>query len=542
MPHTPTHLEDPPAPEPTATAEPVPDPTARPRREPKPAPPTKRPRRPSARRDVGTAWLVLLGLLVMAIVPLAIELGRPAQFTHDEARAAGTAIETWHRKAGFTADHEPLDPWVPVDLGRLRYDQPPGATWLHVVTLGVGERLAVTGNALTQLRWASVVMALLLVASVFWAGHNIGGLLTAVLSGCIAMTLPLVLFFGRLAAPEMAIAAWSALAMAAALWAMRPLRRNPSLLRQMLGWLICGTALGMALLTGGPMAVPVAAVPILVVALICPHRIGHTLGLTAAVAVAALLVTPWAIYVHESTPDGWRHWLAAMTPPATAGSISDYALSVVWRVLAMAALAGVWIVWLLPTVLQPFTPADRAIRLRLLLGWAWLVSTAALLAFAPGPALLGALLPAAAPAALAIGQAMRRYHDLCAEGRHPRLWTQGRWVAVGLTGLLSLALPAYGWLERDLPGWATALLPPHDTLFAVMHPGYWAGLCAVLCMITAIAGKFAVAHHPGRAVAGWAAWTLAATTVCAIPLARGPAFNAPANAALAADTPDTSTP
>lgn len=486
---------------------------------------------------MGSAWLVMMGLLIAAALPLVIDINRPALFSHDEARTVGTAIETWHRKAGFTTSDEPLAPWVPVDLGRLRYDQPPGVAWTHVAALTAGRHLPGSMGERTQLRLASVVMALLLIGSVFWAGHSIGGLFTATLSAMAAMTMPLVLYFGRLATPEMPVAAWTALAMASALWAMRPLRRNPSLIRQFLGWLVCGTALGMTVLSGGPLAVPVAAVPILVIALMCPHRVGHTLGLAAAIAVAALLVTPWSIYVHESTPDGWRHWLATMTPPATAGSVGGYAITVLWRLLAMAGLAGFWIVWLIPTIALPIATADRDPRRRLLLGLAWLASAVLILALAPGPGRAGALLPLAAPAALAIGQAMRRFHDLCSEGQHARLWAEGRWVAIGLTGLLSVALPLWAWLERDLPDAVTGTLTPTSPLFATMHLGYWGGLLAVLCILTLIAARFALTNHPGRAVACWVAWGLVAASVCAIPLARGPAMNTPATAAIPAQSP-----
>ena len=105
--------------------------------------------------------------------------------------------------------------------------------------------------------------------------------------------------------------------MAAALWAMRPLRRNPHLVRQFLGWLICGVAFGCAALTSGPAALPVVILPVIAIAAMCPHRVGHALGIVAAIAVAALLVAPWTIYVHEAAPEGWQNWLADMMPPTT---------------------------------------------------------------------------------------------------------------------------------------------------------------------------------------------------------------------------------
>ncbi|XAL98762.1 phospholipid carrier-dependent glycosyltransferase [Phycisphaeraceae bacterium D3-23] len=535
MPHATYHLEetDEPgtaAPEPVRKPNPKPTPPPRPEIEPPPA----RVRRPRVRRDVGTAWLILLGLLLVAAIPLLIDLSRPGQFTHDEERAVGTAIETWQRRQDFKGSDEALEPWVPVDLGRLRYDQPPGAAWLHVVAISLGQGQPVNNSAQTDVRRATVLMTLLLIGSVFWAGHNIGGLLTGALSALIAMTMPALLFFGRIAVPDVPIAAWSALAMAAALWAMRPLRRNPSLLRQFLGWLVCGAALGAVMLTGGPIAVPIAAIPILVIAMLCPYRVGHTLGLLASVAVAALVVTPWAIYVHESTPDGWQHWLSTLSPRAGGTTLLGYLVTVLWRTLAMTVLTGVWIVWIIPALLLAFSPSTGEPRRRLLLGTAWMISAGVLLAFAPGPARYGALLGVIAPASLALGQLMRHFHNLSGEGRHAHLWTSCKWVAIGLTALLSLALPILGWLGQDLPDWWPAFSSTGAPLFASMHIGYWLGLAAVLGLLAALAARFAIANHPGRAVAAWAGWTLAAAAVLAIPLARGPALNTPATAALPA--------
>ncbi|MEM9415828.1 MAG: phospholipid carrier-dependent glycosyltransferase [Planctomycetota bacterium] len=538
MPHATPHLDEIDEPDtPAREAAPGPPPKPDPVQPDTELPPT-RIRRPRVKRDVGTAWLVLLGLLFAAAIPLLIDLSRPGQFTHDEQRAVGTAIETFQRKQDFKASNEALEPWVPVDLGRLRYDQPPGTTWLHVVAISLGQSQPLNPSAKTDVRRATVIMALLLIGSVFWAGHNIGGLLTGVLSALIAMTMPALLFFGRIAVPDVPIAAWSALAMAAALWAMRPLRRNPSLLRQFLGWLICGTALGAVMLTGGPIAVPVAAVPILVIAMLCPYRVGHTLGLLAAVAVAALVVTPWAIYVHESTPDGWQRWLSTLSPGTGGNSLLDYAATVLWRTLAMTVLTGVWIVWVVPACLLAFSPSTGEPRRRLLLGTAWMIAAGGLLAFAPGPARYGTLLGIIAPASLALGQLMRHFHNLSAEGRHTHLWSSCKWVAIGLTALLSITLPIFAWLERDLPSswpWPFATGTP---LFAAMHVGYWIGLAAVLGLLAALAARFAIANHPGRAVAAWAGWTLAAAAVLAVPLARGPALNTPATATL----PATATP
>ena len=492
-----------------------------------PAPP-RRTRHPQARRDLGTAWLVLAGLLLLAAVPLVIELGRPALFHPTEARAHDTAIETTQRQEGFSDSDSSLEPWVPVYQGQRRFAQPPGAAWHHATALSWAERLTTPLSTPLVLRWAGVFMALVLVASVFWAGHNTGGLMPALFSAAVAMSMPLLLFFGRLAMPEMIAAAWSGLAMGSALWAIRPHRRNPRLPRQFLGWLICGLATGMATLVGGPGTALVTLAPIATMTLICPSRIGHALGLFAATAIAALLITPWAVYLHEVSPDGWAHWLDLLLLKSPDWTWSGYGTAVLWRLLAGAGLLGLWSVWLLPALLQPFSSSSKQARPQMLIGWAWLVTAGGLVILLPGPAAPAALIALVAPASLALGQTFGQFHDLCGEGRHAHFWGVGKWVMIVVIGLLSLALPAWGWLDHDLPDALRALRPEPNAWFAAMHLWYWIGLAAALALLAALGTRFAVTNHPGRAFGTWAAWTLVAAAVLAIPLARGPAFNTPA--------------
>jgi 4-amino-4-deoxy-L-arabinose transferase-like glycosyltransferase len=497
-----------------------------------PAP--RRTRRPRARRELGTAWLVLAGLLAIATLPLGIELTRPGLFTTEEARAHGTALETWQRREGFSAADRSLETWVPVYLGRLRMDQPPGTAWVHVLAISKGKQPPTGITAKANLRWAGVVMALFLIASVFWAGHSVGGMMTGLLSALAAMSMPTLLFFGRLAVPETITAAWAALAMATALWAMRPLRRNPSLARQFIGWLLCGLATGMATMTGGGAALPVVLVPILAIALSCPYRIGHTLGLIAATAIAALTITPWAIYVHEAAPDGWGLWLDPFAQHPGASSWAGYGASALWRLLAGVALMGVWAVWLLPAVMQPFSSSTGQARRRMLLGWTWMVSAAAVVFLMPGPTRAASLMVLAAPASLALGQVMRRFHDLSAEGHHASFWNAGKWVTLGYTVLLSLALPVWAGFETQMPDWVNTVTGRGGPYFASMGLWFWIGAAVVLGLLSALGARFALTNHPGRAYAAWAAWVLAAATLMAIPLARGPAMNAPATPPLSA--------
>jgi len=486
-----------------------------------------KPNKPSA---LGSAWLTLLGLMLLAAAPLLLDISKPALFSVAEDRSVITADETHQRRLGYESTRFEIDAWKPIYLGQPRLEQPPGTTWLHMFALNGVTPTGLGSDAIkTRARLASAFMAILLVGGVFWAGHSIGGLTTATFAGAVALTMPVLVFFGRIATADMPLATWTALSVAAALWAMRPLRRNPSLIRQLLGWLICGLCMGMATLTGGPTAVPTVILPIIAIALICPHRLSHGMGIAAGLAIAALVVTPWSVHVHEeTTPDVWQQWLDTLTPTFLTGGWARYLQAIGWRISAMLALTGWWAIWLIAALLQPFSTSSTEVRRRMLLGWTWYVTTSVLLIFAPGEPNIAGLLAVLAPAALIIGQVMRQFHELSAEGRHARLWRVNRWLMIFGTLCLSLLLPIWGGFETDLPQGLVAWTPWVGDVYANMHLSFWIGLTLVLVLAAGLAAKFALANHPGRALAAWALWALIAMSVLTIPVARGPLLATPA--------------
>ncbi|MEM9019072.1 MAG: hypothetical protein AAGC44_00795 [Planctomycetota bacterium] len=487
--------------------------------------------RPSRRRDAGTAWLVLLGLLVLATLPLTIELLRPAVFDAREQLAVSIAVETWQRNTAYTSPEHMLAPWTPVIQGRPDVERPPATTWLHVIALRrtMEPGMEPVAQALLWCRIIGVGMTLLLIASVYWAGHSMGGVLTAAMSGLVALSMPVLMFVGRLGTGDVHLAAWVALSIAGALWAMRPMRRSPALPRQFMGWLVCGTGLGMATLTAGPVAIPPVVLPLAAMSMICPRRLGHALGVIAALAVAVLVVTPWSIHVHETMPDGWRQWVGAMEPAGFKGEWAVYGQTVGWRASVTLAVLGFWALWLVPGLLQPFSTSTGEARGPMAVGWSWFVTTALLMLLAPGPALVRPLLLLIAPASLMIGQVMRQYHDLSGEGRHARLWRTSRLLTLTATGVLSIGLPLLAVFEPQLPAWTTQWLGTRRSLMVPMHPGYWVGAGVALLLIATLAGRFALANHPGRALAGWSAWVVVLAVLLIVPLARGELMETPAN-------------
>ena len=193
-----------------------------------------------------------------------------------------------------------------------------------------------------------------------------------------------------------------------------------------------------------------------------------------------------------------------------------------------ATLAGIWLIWLIPAVTQPFSTSTGAARRRLLLGWTWLVTAAGLVALAPGPTSLATTLTVVAPASVCIGLIIQQFHDLSAEGRHARLWLVCRWITIAFMGLLGIGLPLLGYLIGIRSELVQMLPDLRSPLLLAMHWSYYAGTAAALLLATGLAVRFALGHHPGRTVACLALWLLTLFTLAAIPLARGSLLSIPA--------------
>jgi 4-amino-4-deoxy-L-arabinose transferase-like glycosyltransferase len=415
---------------------------------------------------------------------------------------------------------------TPVRGQSRQLSTPPAAHWLHALAFRLGGHDGEDLDALVfDARCVSLVMALLLVASVYWAANAIGGNLPSMFAGLIIATLPAVHVAGRFATPEPITLAWATLMMAAALWAIRPLRPPAKLVRQMLGWLICGLALGMLLLTAGPGALPPVLAPLLLIVLLVPHRLGHALGLLAAAIVAALLVAPWAGYALSQDPEVWQSWLAQFNPPRSA-DFGDVWRLAGWRFALILLIVLPWTLWLPAAIGQPLSTSSSGSRQRMFIGWVWFTSAVLLVLFAPerrGTVEAAILLPSAA---ILFGQLFRQFADLSAEGRHARLWRVVRWPHAAALILASLAIPLVLQFQQWFVDRGYFDGPP----VATMHSAYWAGAGAALLLLALLGAKYAVTHYPGRCVVTWAVWTVVAAVLVIIPATNGPAARNPLRA------------
>ncbi len=470
------------------------------------------------------AWMILLALLAISAIPLYTYLETDSPLNDAQADSLQLSSESWHYRHAIYKGDITLESIVPISQGQPQLNQPPGIVWINQLAFSSLDPLTTTDAQLAyQMRLVTAAFGLLTIAAVFWAGFSVGGLKTASFAALTLLACPVLILAARAGSPDMPLVGLETLAVASAMWALRPLRPSPSLPRQAIGWIICGLALGMAVLTGGVTATPVILLPILVISIMCPNRISHLLGLVASTFIAALMVMPWALYVHGQDMHIWEQWVSGLWP-ASMASPTTFGRVVYDRGLLALVMVMPWTLWLIGSLIQPFSASSSGVRRRVFIGWAWFLCVLFLVVTGPGSEGLAGLLPILPPAAILIGQCLRLFSDLSAEARHTRTWRITRWPHLALLATASVALPAGMFFQTTLVEHGYL----NQTIVAPMPWYFWLGLSVSLVLITVMSTRFALRHYPGKAMVCWSLWAVVLMSVILIPLSRGPLMN-PAN-------------
>ena len=468
-----------------------------------------------------------------------LRIGWPDVTTHQEAWSITVARETQQRWQRLGDVYLPLavDPLVPVYNGSKMWREPPGPVWSTMAGLSIlskikpGDDYLSPGGVILASRLTSVFMALLAIASVFWAAQSLGGMTAATLAGLVCAATPVFLFQSRSATPAIHLTAWVSLSIAAALWAARPLRPSPSLWRQAAGWSLCGVAWAMAMFCGGPATLAAVALPVTLMLALCPQRIGHLLGLLAAAILGLLLVVPWAVYVQSNDPDALRVLLTEWSPEQG------------WPMGSQAWLAGLgergwllglltlpWTVWVVAALFQPVSTSSAGARVRLFLGGVWFLSATAVVLVLPSRVIGRDILPLVPAMAVLLGQLFAQYASLAAVGHYAKSWRALRWVYIAVVMMVSIGLPTFLITStlRALPEPVQSLSDVPAELF--LH----GGLMVVLLTIWLLGLRWSLRHHPAMTAASWAIWLLVLVTVTLFPWTRRQAAINPARAELTA--------
>lgn len=476
------------------------------------------------------AW-VLIALTLLVGAPLLLA-GITASDVIDPAEAVPLAIssDSWaHRPQLRRGALE--NPWLFEALtlyynAQPRFDLPPGSAWLSLLarwmwSLTAGE--PDVHQAVAAARLATGVFVVLGLLGLLWAGRSVGDNRTAALAVLACLGTPAMTLASHVAMPQTLHMAFSALAIGAGLWAIRPFKARASLWRQGIGWTICGLAFTAAVLCVGPVAVLTIILPLAVMILICPGRINHLLGLAAALLTGAVLVMPWVFYACQHDPSAPGSWLATLKPTVFVQDRSEMLKTFITSLAVAAAVLLPWSLWLVAALVQPFSTASRDVRARLFLGWCWFLLTLLLLIVLPGqkhPRHWLVLIP---PASVLIAQLFTQYIDQAAQGRFPRTWSHLRWVHTVALMVLSIALPV--GLQAEAP-WIRPIAAPMAWPLAVATG-------AALLGLTLLGLRWMLHEHPGRTAVAWSFWGIALVITLAHPLAHGPLVRQPLRHELA---------
>lgn len=413
--------------------------------------------------------------------------------------------------------------WLPREPGGgVRADEPPAWTLAKRgarVGIDTLRRLGAPTQDWEPARVVSAWSIGLTWAMVVWIAWSLGGARAGWFAGLVALAVPGLAALGREPHPASLSVMASATAIAAAMWAVRPLRPAPGLGRQAIGWGLCGLAAGATALTAGAVGAWALVWPIGVAIGLSPGRIGHGLGMIASSLVAALIVLPWALTIAVVDPAlVARWWSGELAGLSGAGGHWPWlgGASAAVEVMGWAALVTVpWTAWVLVALAQPFSTSSQAIRGRLMVAWAGLLGVAVGLMLVPG-ALSVRLALALAPMAVLLGMTFDGYVGESAEGRLPRLWRWGALAHGLLLPTASAGLLVYALFEP----WLIQRGVLTEAWFRPLPAWRWWVTGGLLLTLAVIALVEAWAGRVRRAVLLWVCWVVAGLAGC-LPAAAG---------------------
>lgn len=354
-------------------------------------------------------WLILLMVLIVSAVPMLVVVGRGDTKRTMENISLASAQETWLRQHGWQDIGPEPNAWLmPTRNGNPRIVKPPLVIWLDMLAwTGLSPEESTAQQLLGRARLVSVAMGLIVVAGVFWIGRVLWDRKLAVMAALAAGTCLFLTRQARIASYDIHMSGWATLAVASAIWAMRPFAAKPGLTREVAGWSLAGVALAGAFMSKGPLACLVGAAPVLTTILVVQERWRRSLiGLLGMLLLTSLLTGPWYLY------------MVGVVDDAGGVLINEYKaerneFQMPWYYLGLFGLVLPWSIWLIAALIQPFARAQGEERRRLLVAWVWFVLI--FVAFSiPGAKQQRYILPILPAAALLIGQ-LWRYHQALAE-------------------------------------------------------------------------------------------------------------------------------
>lgn len=241
----------------------------------------------------GLRRFVLRGWAWILLVPaLAAGLTRSDVTYHMEAMTLAPSQETWQRQRGGESDA-----WLlPSLYDRPRVNKPPLTVWANMLAWTGLDQAAPTDVLVARARILAVALSILAVLATGWAGLSLGNRRLAVAAMLVMASMLLFLRQGRLASYDTYLLAWCTLSVAAGWHAVLRARSSAG---RWASWLVAGVAMGLAVLSKGPVAYLFTIAPV-AGAMIVRNKSGGQpwIGLALAAVISAGLAVPW--YLHAS--------------------------------------------------------------------------------------------------------------------------------------------------------------------------------------------------------------------------------------------------
>ncbi len=388
------------------------------------------------------AGMVIL-VLLMAIPSLLSGLRNADVTYHMEVLTVGTGLHTW--RAVEEGDARAL--LVPQWNGHTRIHKPPLTVWSQILLwTGLTPDRTDPNVAAYRARLFGVGLGLLTILATIWAGRTLHNMRTGLIAGLALATMFLFVKQFRMASYDTYLTAFTTVSMAALLAARQGITGiRPGGVRPWLYAVLAGAALGLAILSKGPLAILFVLLPgVLLLGWRRPSRGMCLLALGVTVLTAAAVALPWYAYILEEIGHSGNRLVKEYQ-----ATRSDYQTPFYY--VALIALVAPWTFWFI----DRFGASIRSRSLKADAGWEamiWFLAIFIVMSI-PGAKQQRYIVPILPAAALLIAEALRVMRT------DPKArWRPGSIHAWTLM-LLSILLPLFVMLQPLMIRWGALEKP-----------------------------------------------------------------------------------
>jgi hypothetical protein len=267
---------------------------------------------------------------------------------------------------------------IPTLSGEPRVKKPPLAHWLTAAGIDAG------GSLGWSARWPSLLAACLTVVAVYELGRALEDWHLGLTAACVAGSSILFLKFAWQASYDLHLALW---VIAANVFLAHALFKE----RRWIGCAGAGLALGLALMSKGPVALLQSVAPVVVFVPLFMRQNsakGSVRRWIGPIAIGLLLMAavalPWVVYVSIATGHGWRIWDLWLGEVVLRDEASNDQARIKWHsYIVFFPMMLPWLPWFFSGLVEIIRTKPRAAVAPLWLAILWLVLPIVVMTFFP---------------------------------------------------------------------------------------------------------------------------------------------------------------